>query len=145
ETEIELLRSRRVVEPVVEALALHVEVAVDGESSAPDEAFSAFSAGADAVPGDYRISGEDGRYLATDRRGRTLAEATAGEELRFAGLALQLPARAQREVELTVLPFGEVVEKVRQRIDPAAINPDADVIRLTCSGRTSTGAQALCA
>lgn len=76
ETEIELIRSRGVLAPVVEELALHVE---------------------------------------------------------------------QRDEGPRVIPFLEAVERVQERIAVSAVNPNADLIGLSCEGRSPEEAQRLCA
>jgi capsular exopolysaccharide synthesis family protein len=144
ETEIELLRSRRVVEPVVEELALHVEARVDGKAVPATELFPAFAAPASARPGVYRLRPSADGVEALREDGRVLARGTPGATLRFANLTVGLPTELPGGVELRVEPFGEVVARVRERVDPMAVNPDADVIRLACAARTAEDAQRLC-
>ena len=144
ETEIELLRSRRVVEPVAEELALHVTTEVDGAAVPAAERFPGLQATADARPGRYRLAAAGGAVRVLDRAGRVVASGPSGEPLRFHGVQLPAPERLSAEVELRVEPFARAVERVRERIEPSTVNPDAEVIRLTCAGRTAEGARALC-
>jgi tyrosine-protein kinase Etk/Wzc len=144
ETEIELLRSRRVVEPVVEELALHVEARVDGTAEPATELLKTITAPARLTPGVYRIRRAGNGVEAVSEGGRVLARGASGAELHFANLTLRVPAELPDEVELRVEPFGEVVERVRDRVDPMTVNPDADVIRLACAARSAEDAQRLC-
>ncbi|HKY60786.1 MAG TPA: Wzz/FepE/Etk N-terminal domain-containing protein, partial [Gemmatimonadota bacterium] len=97
ETEIRLITSGRVIEPVVRELALHVSVDAKGEILRPEDAFTAFSIDSAAPAGTYRVlRDEQGGYAIEDAAsGGTIARTTgSGEagpaELEFNGVKLRV-------------------------------------------------------
>jgi capsular exopolysaccharide synthesis family protein len=148
QTEVELVQSRRVVEPVVEAGALHVSIDGPDGDLRPAELFRWFSAGPDAWPGDYEVQvTADGRTEIRDAdTGSTLAAAGPDQPIDFANVSAGAPTNvpAGSKFDLTILPFAEAVEQTRKRLDVTAVHREADLVEVTCSGRTPEGTQWLC-
>lgn len=148
ETEAELLRGRRVVEPVVDLLDLHVSF-TDGydETVRPADVFPSFLAGADARPGDYEIIGDGQEVVVLDQESRLeLGRAGPGGVIAFAGIRATVPSEGSlEEATLSVRPFSQAVEAARSRLSAAPSNRQSDLLSLTCTGPTPEGATALCA
>ncbi len=148
ETEAELLRGRRVVEPVVDRLDLHVRFA-DGYDAElrPTQVFADFVAGPDARPGTYRLLPDADGYRAEDEKtGQLLGSAAAGGALAFAGITLTVPAGAAPDgAVITVQPFAQAVEQARARLSAAPASRQSDLLQLTCSGPSAESANVLCA
>jgi polysaccharide biosynthesis transport protein len=139
ETEIELLQSRRVLEPVVESLALHTTI-----KPAEVEA-EVVSAGRDAQPGLYRVrTGEGTTSVEAVESGTVLAETAAGNALEFAGVQLYAPTIDGTSFEVEVLPFLEAVGRAQERISASTASPEADLVQLSCEGPTPDAARNLC-
>ena len=134
ETEVELIQSRRVVEPVVDELDLHVELKSDRDDVRPGDVFTSFSAGPDALPGRYRLARSGNNYDVTEEEsGRKVATGSPGSPIVFAGISATIPAsNAFTDLSLNVIPFEQAVDSVRKRINAVAIQKQADVVRLTC-------------
>jgi succinoglycan biosynthesis transport protein ExoP len=147
ETETELIRSRRVLEPVVDSLDLHVHVRVDGRAARPDDVFQKLVAGPAARPGQYRIEprGEE-RFVVEDARtDRVLDQAPAGSEVVFADMRLELPPKVRQEIAIEVESFPDAVQRLlRGSIEVAPIEQEGDILRISCTAPTAEGAQALC-
>jgi len=151
ETEIQLLTSRRVVEPVVESLGLNVSIeTADDERLDVDEVFTSLQSGRDVVPGRYRISpfGDGGVEVVNVDTGELALRREKAEEraaLEFAGMTVELPRqRIGEELVLNITPFSSAVEATRTRIAASPIERDADLIRLTCEGSSPERAHDLC-
>jgi capsular exopolysaccharide synthesis family protein len=148
ETETELLQSRRVMEPVVETLGLHTRLQVGQASRRPEDVFPAFLAGRTAVPGSYSIrKARSGEVTVTEvASGRKLAQGRPGSELAFSGIALTLPQDSlPDEVVLDVSSFPATVQGALGRISAAPLDREANLIELTCRGRSARAAHDLCA
>lgn len=146
ETEVALIQGRRVVEPVVDRLDLHVELTGFDEYRRPPDIFSEFTAGRDAVPGSYAIRPSGNDYRVIDQEdGDTLVAGGAGTRLSFAGIQLVMPpAEAALEVNLEVSPFVAAVNGTQGRISAEPAESQADLVELTCQGPTAESAQQLC-
>ena len=153
ETEVTLVSSRRVLEPVVDEGDLHVSVETSEGPQRPREVFASFDAGRDAVPGTYEIA-RDARgtmFAVAEESGDTLASAVAGAPLVFASMSVGpfltlRPGGAQdTRVELEVMPFAQAVSETQRRIEVAPVQRDADLVSLTCSAGTAEEARWLCA
>lgn len=145
ETEVELMRSRRVVAPVVDALDLHASVTVDGESRRPDEVFPAFSASPEAREATYRIVPDDDGWRVVDAEtGAVVTEAAPGSEVDLDGVTLTLPARPLPEIELDVALFRSAVEDVRDRVDVAPASQEGDILEIACQAGDPRLAQGIC-
>jgi capsular exopolysaccharide synthesis family protein len=147
ETEIELVRSRTVLEFAVDQLDQHVVVETGEGNKRPGELFQSFSAGRNARPGSYRLSvGEDRGYSVTDvESGRVVAEIEPGSEASFEGITLTPPPiLLENDVLLYVMPFPLAVEETEDRIGVSRVHRDADLIRVRCEGRTAQSAHDLC-
>ena len=89
ETEVELIQSRRVVEPVVEAFNLHVRVETPAGRVRPEEVFPGLRVDVAAIPGRYELSrnGQGGYAVTEETNGRTLWNGKPGTTLRFKGVS----------------------------------------------------------
>lgn len=145
ETEVALIRSHSVVEPVVAALSLHVRL--DGDEELRRAVLPTVSASQEAAPGLYRVTRlGSGAYQVTDAAGAiVLAGARPGEPVSFAGVVLTMPATAPSPLAVEVLPFSRAVEEVQKRFDVGAVEDRGDVVRLTCTGSAPAVARDLCA
>lgn len=149
QTEINLLSSRSVVEPVVTDLALPVTVLADGIEQRPEDVFAEFSVERGAPSGQYRIvrdSTERGGYQVRDASGGDLLAVVSRDSLsHFAGIGLRMPATlAAGDLRISVDPFPRAVERTQGRLAAALVNREADLIELTCRGGTPATAQQLC-
>jgi capsular exopolysaccharide synthesis family protein len=147
QTEINLLSSRSVVEPVVTDLALPVTVLENGVARRPGDVFPDFAAARDAPAGEYRLSRRtDGtaevRDASTDS---VLAVVSTDSVTHFAGLGLRAPAGADATgLLIQVAAFPQAVEATQHRLAAALVNREADLIELNCAGPTPEAAQQLC-
>lgn len=147
QTEINLLSSRSVVEPVVDSLALHVAVLADGVAFPPHDVFPEFVADRDSPAGTYRLGrGPAGGYEVRAVPGDSLvARASADSLTRFGGIGLRLPAALDAtDLFIRVEPFPDAVAQTQARIAAALVNREADLIELTCKGPTPLTAQQVC-
>lgn len=134
-TEIGVIRSRRITEPVAESLGIHLRVLDhDGPRS---EVLRVIRAPAEAVPGTYSLRREsDGRYRLSPEKVRTSPgsytrseprmralvgpdqRVEVGSPFRYAGMELALaPAPGLElpdEIRFRVDPFREAVEELRE-------------------------------
>ncbi len=147
ETEIALLRSHSVLEPVTDALDLHVRAETADGPARPATVLPAFAAAPDALPGVYTVRpAGDGAY-AVQAPGAAAAERhAAGATVALGGLTFTLPEAGRvGAVELEVTPFGKVIERLRRRLHVRAAEENAEVILVTCSAQSAEDAQSLCA
>ena len=147
QTEINLLSSRSVVEPVVDDLALHVTVLAGGEQRRPSEVFPVFTASRDAQAGDYRVVGgaSGGWQVHAEPGDSVLAVLSPDSIAHFAGIDLQAPRSLDAsDLVIRVVPFPLAVEQTQHRIAAALVNREADLIELTCKGGTPETAQQVC-
>ena len=146
QTEINLLNSRSVVEPVVDDLALHVVVEADGFEQRPEDVFPDFTAARDAPAGEYRfVAGRLGGWQVRAKPGDSLLTVAAPDSVtHFGGIGLRAPQSLGADLTLRVVPFPLAVEQTQHRIAATLVNREADLIDLTCKGGTAITAQQLC-
>lgn len=146
ENEIELLQSRRVLAPAVDALDLHVVARTEDGEVRPADVLWGFNAERDAVPGRYRIVPESDEEASVydAETGEKLATASAFVPLEFRGMTWRVPAELDEAVELEVTRFLETVMHTGTVIDVARVGRDADMVRLTCTSGTPEDAEAMC-
>jgi succinoglycan biosynthesis transport protein ExoP len=147
QTEINLLSSRSVVEPVVDDLALHVTVLANGMEFRPSEVFSDFTAGRDAPAGEYRVTPDrSGSWQVRAHPGDSLVTVASPDSIsHFGGLGLRAPtALDASDLAIRVVQFPLAVEQTQKRIVASLVNREADLIELTCKGGTPVTAQQLC-
>lgn len=148
ETETQLLRSRRVVEPVVDKLDLHVGVELPGgDKVRPAEFFPSFEATGSAQPGTYVLTASSGGVTVREEETEEIiARSDNGDALQFAGLTLSLPQIDQaREYVVDVAGFPVTIERVQGRIEASAVDREANLVSLNCEGPTAASAHDLCA
>ena len=146
ETESELLLGRRVIEPVVDSMDLHLAF-IEGYEAPPAEVFTFVDAGRDAEAGRYTIAPSDGRYVVREyETGERLASAAPGEVLAFAGIRLGVPRAEWLEpATLEVMPFAKAVAVTAGRLAASSSSRQSVVMRLTCAGDSPESAHSLCA
>lgn len=146
ETEMELIRSRRVIEPVVDELDLHVRARENGDEAWNHVIRSGLEADAKAVPGKYLVEAESGTgfVVRDDNGGRTIARGAPGSTLAFSGVSLNLPDDPEGEITLEIDPFSRAVAKTRKQVVVSLANQDGDLLEVVCQGRTAEGALGLC-
>jgi capsular exopolysaccharide synthesis family protein len=147
QTEINLLSSRSVVEPVVADLALHVTALEDGVPRRPGDVFPDFAAARDAPAGEYRLARRaDGTDEVRDASADSvLAVVSTDSVTHFAGLGLRAPAGTDStSLRIQVVAFPQAVEATQHRLAAALVNREADLIELNCAGPTPAAAQQLC-
>ena len=146
ETEIELLQSRRILEPVVDSLDLHVMVGGKSGARPAREVFTDFTAESGVAPGTYRFT-RDGTglwVLRRDSAGAVLGRFRSGEKVAAAGFAFTAPSDASLGGTITVAPISQSVRRVQRRVGAQLLHREADLILLTCKGRTPRLAHDLC-
>lgn len=134
-TEMGVIRSRRITEPVVRSLALHVQLREP--EALRSEVLVVHDAPEDALPGDYSLRLQpDGAYRLEARKVRTASgeytrsapavraaagppqRVEIGTPFRIGGatlaLAPQLRADPEEEIRFRILPFFEAVEALRE-------------------------------
>jgi len=151
QTEISLLSSRSVVEPVVDDLNLHVTVLADGVPKRPSDVFPEFVAARDAPAGEYRlvpVPDSTRTYQVrdvSDGRDNLVAVASPDSLTHFAGIGLRMPRTADAaKLVMRVEAFSHAVEHTQRRIAAALVNREADLIELSCKGGTPQTAQQVC-
>ncbi len=147
ETEIELIKSRNVLESVVDQLDLHVSVEASDDRLRPGEVLRDFTAGPDAVPGSYVVrSDRASGYVVTDLETEAVVAVGNPElEITFAGLAGTIPpALVAQGFTIHTSRFGVAVQNAQRQVDVSRVNGEADVIRVVCEGPAPELAHALC-
>ncbi len=147
ETETELIRSRRVMEPVVDSLDLHVLARVGGREARPGEILPAFDAGSDARPGTYLVERRGDRLVAVDEKSEAvIASAPAGGPIAFAGVRLTPPADlGEGALELVVSSLqGKAGGLIAGALDVSPVNREGDILRIRCAAGKPEDAQRLC-
>lgn len=154
ETELELIRSRRVLEPVVENLNLHVAARYsERPRELPRDSWTIAGA-RDAEPGSYTVERLDGGWAVHDDSEEPVPveagfadprEGQAGVRLAFQGVVLRgAPTTFARPIEVNVAPFGDVVRSLQEHVAVEATSRTSDVIMLTCPAPSASGAQRIC-
>ena len=147
ETEIELIKSRRVVEPVVDELDLHVRLETANGTSSPGVLLPEFTAAPSAEPGAYRfVRLRDGGYSIETEEGEVIVpRAGPGERVRFAGVALLIPRNGEaNDAVLRVASFASRISAVQGLLDASQVRREGDLIRLRCRSASAVDARALC-
>lgn len=147
ETEVEIIQSRRVLGPVVQRLGLNLKVGTEQGRKEPTTVFSILEVSPDAQLGRYTLSRSPGGAMEVREQSsdRLLARAPDGQTVEFAGLSLALPSGSPGSpIRLEVIAFDEAIQNTQKRIDVGAVDRDADLVRLSCEGRTAEAAQFLC-
>lgn len=148
ETEIELVTSRRVVEPVVDELDLHATALTAAGPTRPHLVFAGFSAAAEAAPGSYQVVPQPrGGYQVEDAEsGKPVARAAADSaDVTFAGITIGGLRDGRREpVTLQVRSFLAAVGGTRGRVSAGPVSRQADLVAITCVAGTPADAQSLC-
>nr|MBA2565147.1 hypothetical protein [Gemmatimonadota bacterium] len=147
ETELRLLESRRIADPVVDKYDLHVKVTTP-QGLRPSEILPGFEASNDAVPGTYSIrSTGRGSYVLrrTDPDEAVLGTYPAGAKVKVAGLAFELPAKLPASgVWLQVNTFTSALGRVLENTTAFMPDPNAKFISLECHADHPQSAYHIC-
>ena len=145
-TQLKLLESRRIVEPLVEELGLQVRLEDTGGT--PQERLPGLSVARDAPYGAYRLTrqGDEVRLARTAPEPATAVGRFApGQRVELPGLSFLAPAELPGdELAFQVLPFEVAVGVIRERVRPSLAADDASLIILTCMSPAPREAQAIC-
>jgi capsular exopolysaccharide synthesis family protein len=147
ETEIELIKSRPVIEQAVDELDLHVVVEASAGSAERAGEFESLTAGPDAVPGTYDLEWNAGdRPLISERTtGHRVTTEFDPPTLGFARIGATLfDSTGPVSLTVRILPFAEAVEQTLERVRVGRPQRDATLVELACRGSTPTEAHALC-
>ena len=146
ETEIELLRSRRILEPVIDSLDLHVSIRGESGPRWARDVFADFDAAPGVLPGTYQFTRDSAGswLLRKDSIGAVLGRFRIGEKVAAAGFTFTAPSDPSLGGTITVVPISEAVGGVQRRIDAHLLHREADLILLTCDGRSARAAHELC-
>jgi len=151
ETEISLVQSRRVIEPVVDRLLLQASVETDEGNLRPWEAFTSFEMKRETEPGSYRVEPvDDGYGLYDEESGEELARSSREAEgegtdlLAFGGMAVGISENDPGVGGVIhVSSFNQAVAGAQNRIGAAPVQ-DANLLRIHCTASSAPGAQSLC-
>lgn len=150
ETEAFLMRSRRVVEPVVRDLDLQVQARVGGRIVRPRQVFDSVHVDPAAGTGEFTVvrAGPDGyQVLAGERSGRrVVASGRRGEVVTFGGVTLGLPLAGEpfRTLELEVRPLEAAIAETQERITTGPAAQNTVMLRLTCGAQSGEEAYEVC-
>lgn len=146
ETEAELVRSRRVIGPVVDSLRLHVKVTVDGELISPEKVFTAFRATSETRSAEYRIVPDREGWRVVDiETDAAVARGAPGSEVEFDGITLTLPTRRTGEIRIDASRFPSAVGRLRQSIAVEPTSQDGDILEISCEAGHPNLAHRVCA
>jgi capsular exopolysaccharide synthesis family protein len=157
QTEMELITSRRILEPVVDENDLNVRIVSPGPMR-PADLFGGFQAGRDAVPGAYEIKQAGngayemwktgtGGFLGFWQSTPDSLVATLRPGLAYSGrgLRFQLPAAMPDDaVEMMVSPFDGAVGTLMTNVTASLVDPDAQLVRVSCKSGAAKLAQRVC-
>ena len=147
ETEIELIRSRRVLNPVVDKLLLS---ALPADGAGVDSQRVRIRVGNELGPGSYELVREDPRLVLSVQPGATslrLLEdeseqivATFEDDSVVVDLSEPLAAELVEHAEWR----ATALESIEARLSVGRVQREADLIGLTCAGSTPRSAKRLC-
>lgn len=145
DTDMQLLESRRITEPVVDEYDLHVSLERP-QGERPADVLQDFEASRDALPGTYLIASGGGGKIEVRRTepDSLIGVFAPGQRVSTGGLAFTLPA-LEEDVVIEVDWFDSAVYSVMGRVGVGLIDIDASVIQLTCSAYIPKEAQLTCA
>jgi capsular exopolysaccharide synthesis family protein len=144
-TEAELMRSRRVVEPAVRNMGLHVRVDMNGTMKPAAAIFSDFAVTGETPSGTYRIIPRaDGGYGVRDEAtGKVVTSEEKDSTLSFAGLSFSPPDEGTSYV-ISVGAIENFIGSAQSRIAVEPVGADSDLLQLICKGTSPEAAHDLC-
>lgn len=148
ETEMELVTSRRVMEPVVEELGLHALAQTGDESRPARELLPRLQVTREAPGGGYRVVAvpRGGYVIRSLHSGAVLGQADQDvDTVAMQGVVLGgLPVQHRNEYVVQVIPFEAAVNGVRGQISASPVRREANLIQITCRSERPKQAQRLC-
>ena len=141
ETEMEILRSRSVVEQVVDTLGLRVTI-TDPRGAPRRTLFGVLQVDHDAQPGTYVVQRDTTVFSITTPDGHTLGGAF-GAPLSAGGVHVEpLPLAATgggpSQITLTVAPTSAAAEAVRQDLRLSRVQPNAGIVAIAYQSTDQT-------
>ena len=146
DTEMELIRSRRVVRPAVERMGLHAILSGGGVKGSPTEVLPSLHVSADAQPGSYRLLRDGPMWrLSETETGNVLGGAMPGDVISIPGVEFTAPeAPEAADFNLEIVRFAKAVEDAQQRVFVSRRAREGDLIGLRCEGGSPVAAHTLC-
>lgn len=143
---LDLLKSRRVVAPTVDALDLHVTARIDGKVFRPAEVLDGFDATRGTIEGAYVVTTDKNLVTrVTDSTNEVfLADGRAGDTIRVAGFSFVAPSAPSPDIELAVANFERGVDNALAMVAASRVGREADLIRLTCTTADPQLARDIC-
>jgi capsular exopolysaccharide synthesis family protein len=149
DTEKDLIRSRRVVGPVVDSLDLHVTAQVDGREAPAARVLEGFSATAEAPAGTFRIERGGGNEFRVihEETNTIVAHGQAGAPVTLQGLSFRMPdASVRDEITLHVESFQSATTGlIEGALEVSALQLEGDILRVDCHAPSPEEAQQVCA
>jgi tyrosine-protein kinase Etk/Wzc len=156
QTEMKLIGSRRILEPVVDNNDLHVKV-VSPAPMRPAEMFPGFEAGRGVVPGTYVMKKLPNGAVEMWKSAPSVAfglwktgpdslVATLRPGLTYAarGLRFQLPGNLPEGVELQVNTLEGAVGGLMTQVTASLVDPDAQIVLISCQAGSPRLSQRIC-
>ena len=148
-TELQLLESRRITQPVVDDEDLHVRTSVPAKNTPARTVLPTLEASPEALPGTYELrrTDEEGRwsFRKTSPEEADYGVFTTGQRLEAAGLAFDIPDSVPAQpLVLTVSYFPATVSTIMGRVGASLVGTEAALIRLDCNAPSAAEAQLLC-
>ena len=141
ETEMEILRSRSVVEDVVDTLGLRVTI-TDPRGAPRGTLFGHLHVAHDAQPGTYLVHRDTTVFSITTPDGH-MQGGTYGVPLEAGGVQIEpLPLGATdggpQQITLAVMPTTDAAEMVRQGLRLSRVNPNAGIVAIAYQSTDQT-------
>lgn len=147
ETELQLLESRRIVEPVVDGHDLHVGL-LSPAGKRPADVLPGFTAERDATPATYTLAKAKSGGLELHRTAPTdtlLGSYAPGQRVAAAGIAFTVPPTLPEEdVVVQVNSFQGAVYGVMGRVTALAESENGSLVTVHCAAGSPPVAQLIC-
>jgi capsular exopolysaccharide synthesis family protein len=147
-TELQLLESRRITQPVVDEEDLHVRVPVPAKGTPARKVLPTLEASSEAEYGTYELRRlEENRwsFRRTSPEEADYGVFTTGQRLEAAGLAFDVPEEVPANpLVINVADFPAAVTTIMGRVSAALVGTEAALIRLDCGAPSAEEAQLLC-
>jgi len=147
DTELGMVTSRSVLEPVVRDLNLHIRVKEDGTrgEATPESALDSFSVSGVLAPGTYVAnSSRRARYAIYEKNVDTvLVQAPPDSTIQVAGLTFRIRPGTD-DLEIRVLPITEAVSELQADLSVSTVGRDAQFVELRCRGPRPRDLQQVC-
>lgn len=145
-TEIRLMQSRRVLDPVVDSLELHVSIETATGRRPAREVLTDLQASTEVIPGTYKLAfRRDSLWsIGKDSTGELLDQSPPGNKITAAGLTFTAPHDSSAAGLITIEPVFRAIRQLQRSIGATLLHRDAELILLTCEAASPSAAQRLC-